>query len=345
MKHFTSAHYRMHRAALLPVLSGNLSLSELALPSDQKHFADFLYRQRLHACWLRLAEQQNLPDGCDELVKALKSYTLISTARELPQQRVLQEVSDLFRSLEIEWFAAKGSQLRKVIYEDAYLRPAIDIDVFVREPDRKRATEALVKHGFVARPLPETLSHELKLTRNKVDVDLHWHLFRPGRAREGLMDWLFEHRQEFNGYPGLDDTASLFVMLVHPAITKYLLSPTSMLIHQVDQARLVARDKVDWELLTAELNRSGTRTAAWCSLYVLEGLGGIKAPGGFEKKIRPPGMQRRYLQAWIEKGWIEKWFAKRWLVAGLFSLALQDSPSDALRAVVKRKRGLNSGTP
>mgnify|MGYP001818985606 FL=1 len=225
MKHFTSAHYRMHREALSPVLSGSLSLPDLDLSFGQKNFAEFLFQQRLHACWLRLIEDQELRGGYEDLVSSLKRFTLVSAAREMPQQRILQEVADLFHAHHIQWFTAKGSQLRQVVYEESHLRPAIDIDVFVRSPDRERATELLVSEGFVAQPLPETLSHELKLTRNQVDIDLHWHLFRPGRARPGLMNWLFEHREEFNGLQGLDDTASLFVMLVHPAITKYLVSP------------------------------------------------------------------------------------------------------------------------
>ena len=67
------------------------------------------------------------------------------------------------------------------------------------------------------------------------------------------MDWFFDHRLDANGFQALDDTASLLVMLIHPAITKYLLSPTSMLIHLVDQSRLIARGNVDWN----ELGRTG----------------------------------------------------------------------------------------
>jgi len=212
-------------------------------------------------------------------------------------------------------------------------RSAIDLDLFVRETDRDRAIELFEQGGFEAHPLAETISHELKLTRHNGDIDLHWHLLRPGRIHPELMNWLFTRRERFGSFQGLDDTASLLVMLVHPAITKYLLSPTSMLIHQVDQARLIERGRIDWKALEDTLAWSGTRTAAWASLYVLRMLAGVGAPDGFEEKLSPGGLRRWYLRQWIDRAWITRWFEKRWLVAGFFSLALQDSAADAVRAV------------
>jgi hypothetical protein len=172
-------------------------------------------------------------------------------------------------------------------------------------------------------------------------MDLHWHLFRPGRARPGLDEWLFEHVEDHAGIPGLDATASLLVMLVHPAITKYLISPTSMLIHAVDQARLIQCGKVDWDELREALLRSGTRTAAWASLYVLQHLYDVEAPDGFAQRIQPGRSHRAYLRLWINRGWISRAFHHRWLVAGTFSLALQDSFGDVLMALCKKGAASN----
>jgi hypothetical protein len=189
--------------------------------------------------------------------------------------------------------------------------------------------ELTERTGFQALIDPDTFSHELTLRKDKVMIDLHWHLFRPGRARPGLDEWLFEHVEKHAGTPGLDATASLLVMLVHPAITKYLLSPTSMLIHQVDQAKLIESGKVEWSGLEQALHGFGIRTAGWASLYVLHKLAGIEAPKGFRKRIQPGALHRQYLQQWIDRAWVTRLFNRRWLVAGLFSLTLQDSASDA----------------
>jgi hypothetical protein len=318
----------------MPVLAGRLPGDGLPmLPIDEREFATFLHRQRLQAAWLELIEQAGEKEELSSLVVHLRNAAKTWALLELPQQRLMAEAHRLLTDAGIEYFFAKGAHLRHVIYENPLERSAIDIDLFVKEADRERAIEAFAKAEFEARPLAETISHELKLTRHNGDIDLHWHLFRPGRTRPGVLDWLFSRRERFGEFQGLDDTASLFVMLVHPAITKYLLSPTSMLIHQVDQARLIERGRVDWDVLERALDRFGARTAAWASLYVLRILGGIRAPNDLEDKLSPGRFHRWYLQQWIDRAWISRWFERRWLVAGFFSLALQDSAFDAIGAL------------
>jgi hypothetical protein len=297
-----------------------------------------LFRQHLQTLWLELLEQHGTSGQYAALVEELAQGARAWAILELPQKRIMAEAHQALSAAGIEYFFAKGSHLRHVLYGNPLLRSAIDVDVFVRQADRDSAIAALVDSGFTARPLAETISHELKLSRHHGDIDLHWDLFRPGRARPGLMGWLFRHRAVFGDYQGLDATANLLVMLVHPAITKYLLSPTSMLIHQVDQARLISSGEVDWDELVAALGWSGMKTAAWCSLYVLRMLGGVEAPDGFEQRVQPGRIHRWYLQQWIDRAWISKWFKRRWLVAGLFSLALQDSLADALRALYLQHR-------
>jgi hypothetical protein len=329
---------------LVPVLAGRLPDQGLpVLPVGEREFADFLHQQRLQAAWLRLTDQAGEKEELSALVIHLREAAKTWAFLELPQQRLMAEAHRLLANAGIDYFFAKGAHLRHVIYENPLERSAIDIDLFVKEADRDRAIEAFAKAEFETRPLAETISHELKLTRHNGDIDLHWHLFRPGRTRPGLMDWLFSRRERFGEFLGLDDTASLFVMLVHPAITKYLLSPTSMLIHQVDQARLIERGQVDWDVLESTLAQSGARTAAWTSLYVLRMLGGISAPNDLEDKLSPGRFHRWYLQQWIERAWISRWFEKRWLVAGFFSLALQDSALDAIAALraLRKNRASN----
>ena len=341
MTRVTSTRYELHRVALLPVLAGQRPDAGLrSLNVDEAEFVAFLHQQRLQAAWLRLIEQAGQTVESSTLLRQLREAAKAWAMRELPQRRLMEEAHRILCAAGIDYFFAKGAHLRHVIYDDPLERSAIDIDLFVKESDRDRAIALFQQAGFETHPLAETISHELKLTRHSGDIDLHWHLLRPGRIRPGLMDWLFSRRARFDAFQGLDDTASLFVMLVHPAITKYLLSPTSMLVHQVDQARLIERGRVDWKELEDVLARSGTRTAAWASLYVLRILADVRAPGDMERKLSPGRVRRWYLRQWIDRAWITRWFDKRWLVAGFFSLVLQDSVSDAvgaLRALPKRR--------
>ena len=334
--------YALHRIALGALLERRLpGRSESGETADVAEFATFLYRQHLQAAWMRLIEQDGASPEHQPLAEHLREAAKAWALLELPQQRLMTEAHRILDTAGIDYFFAKGAHLRHVIYDDPLERSAIDIDLFVKESDRDRAIALFQQASFETHPLAETISHELKLTRHNGDIDLHWQLFRPGRLRPGVMDWLFSRRERFGEFWGLDDTASLFVMLVHPAITKYLLSPTSMLIHQVDQARLIGRGRVDWKELESIFERSGTRTAAWASLYVLRTLAGVQAPENIEETLRPGRIRRGYLRQWIDRAWITRWFERRWLVAGLFSLALQDTASDAVRALrsLRRERG------
>jgi hypothetical protein len=324
----------MHRQALQPLLSEWLpDASDFESASSAGDFGRFLTRHHLQTLWLDLLGAGGNPSRFATLEQTLREGAKMWAALELSQRNVMHQAHSLLETAGIPYFFAKGVHLQQVLYDRPSQRASSDIDIFIRRSDRRVALRGFLQSGFDARPLADTISHELRLRRHNSDVDLHWDLFRPGRANPQIMDWLFGRRERFGEYWGLDATASLLVMLVHPAITKYLLSPASMLIHLVDQVRLMRGGRVDWAELTDGLTRSDTRTAAWSSLYVLRLLTGTEAPQEFERSLRPGRLTRWYLRQWIDRAWITRWFERRRLVAGLFSLALQDSWADRLRAV------------
>jgi len=321
--------------AMLPAI-GRQSGARLTFPAEctSPSFIRFLQQQRLHGIWAQALEGAQLsPDGVlmkAELINAAK----LSAALELPQQQAMREAHDLLENSAVPYFFAKGTHLRSVFYAQPWHRPAHDIDIFVHHSDKDSAIRKFIEFGFKAKPMAKTITHELKLSRYNTDIDLHWHLMRPSRFRGGLEDWLFAHREKFGDYWGLDATASLLVMLVHPAITKYLISPTSMLIHQVDQILLIDSQKIDWEDLVRALIDSRLKTAAWSSVYLLEMLSETSVEPEFERLIRPGTLKRIYLKQWIDKAWISRFFDRRWQVATGFSLALQDTFFDTLRAAL-----------
>lgn len=314
-----------------------LTAAKAADSLSSTEFHQFLIKNRLHTLWLKRMEQGDFADQ-QGIINLLKQYRTSQIAYELAQKSALSLAHHVLNQAEISYFIAKGAHLRETLYSDPWLRPCVDIDLYINESDRNEVIELLTCAGFEPRPLPETISHELKLSKNSSDIDLHWHFLRPGRYHPYLMTWFFSRRQKFGDFWGLDATASLLVMLVHPAITKYVISPTSMLIHQVDQARLINSGQVDWNELENALKISGLKTAAWSSLYFLGSMTGIHAPEGFEEKLAPGKVHAFYLKQWIDRGWITKWFDKRRFVAGFFNLALQDSVQDAVRALRLRSQ-------
>jgi len=332
--------HKHHLVALRTVLENSPDPDAL-IGTVEDDFVEFLYRQGLHTLWLEILTRNSHTSSNNlSLVDKLRQRTQNQVARELPQNVLLAEAHEMLEAAQIGYFVAKGVQLKNTIYREAIHRPSSDIDLFVHSRDRTAAINCLLEAGFTSLPQPETISHELMLSKHNSEIDLHWHLMRPGRYRPGLMDWLFDHRQKFGPYWGLDATASLLVMLAHPAITKYLISPTSMLIHQVDQARLIQSGKVVWAELYDALDRYGLKTAAWSSLYLLRKLADIEAPERLEQHLRPGLLHGAWLRQWIDRAWITRFFEHRWLVSGLFNLALQDSIGDAVGALKQRNKAL-----
>lgn len=328
------AHYHLHQTVLAPVLSGGMDENwTVPCEYDSSMFVRFLVQQHLHGVWSKILNANMISPDLLDMEQTLNELCKQSAAAELLHKRAMQEVHEALTDAGIPYFFAKGAHLRYTLYDQEWHRPAQDIDVFVRPQDRHDAINACQSHGFEAQPLAENLTHEIKLIKYHTSVDLHWHLMRPSRFYHPLDSWLFEHRESFGSYWGLDPTASLLVMLAHPPITKYLISPTSMLIHLVDQHRLITSKTIDWEGLEKALHSSGLKTAAWSSLYLLNLISGINVCERLEHAIRPGKIKSYYLRQWIDRAWISRFFEHRWLVAPGFNLALQDSLYGTLRAV------------
>ena len=336
--------FRLHKVALRPLLH-TLSREETTtlfneLESlDQNEFITFLYRQGLAQMWLPfLLEQETLPAKFDATIKALKQDALQTAATQLMQRKILQDTRTAFEEAGIEYLVFKGAHLRHTIYTDPTHRPVCDIDILVRNEQKFDAVKALVNAGFIAHHLAENISHETSLHKNNVWIDLHWHLMRPGRTRIDLNDYLFEQQQVFGEFVGLTNEASLLVMLIHPAITKYVNGSASSLRHLVDIHRLAQCEDINWERLIDMLNKSGTRTAAWASLTWLQMLTDEKMYEDLTNQLKPGGLKARWLHYWMGKDLNTKLAERRLIIRACFSLVLQDSLKDVFNAMSTLKK-------
>jgi hypothetical protein len=306
---------------------------------DQREFVAFLYRQGLAQMWLSfLLQQETLPASFKETVKELKQDALQTAATQLMQRKILQDTRGAFEEAGIDYLVFKGAHLRDTIYANPTHRPVCDIDILIRDEDKIKAVKALLQAGFSARHEAENISHETSLHKKNVWIDLHWHLMRPGRTRIDLNDYLFEQRKAFGEYEGLNNEASLLVMLIHPAITKYVNGSASSLRHLVDIHRLAQSDDINWERLTVTLNESGTRTAAWASLTWLQMLTDEPMYEDLANQLKPGGLKARWLCYWMGKDLNTKLAERKMIIRTCFSLMLQDNWKDVFNAVSTLKK-------
>ncbi|MCM2290674.1 MAG: nucleotidyltransferase family protein, partial [Sulfuritalea sp.] len=163
------------------------------------------------------------------------------------------------------------------------------------------------------------------------DIDLHWNILRPGRTRVDLTPELLGRRVRVNGFWGLSDDDSTFLMLTHPAFAKYICSP-HMGLGRV-MAFLLWSQKVDvhWPAVLALLERAGLKTAAWAMLTWFVAL----APASLQPRlsqwresVRPGRLRAWYLERWIRHNLPTRLLAHAWLIQFGLTGFLHDRPSD-----------------
>ena len=331
--------FHFHKVALRPLLrpldeKKTTTLFKTIESLELEEFVPFLYRQGLAQLWLEfLLRQDSLPNAFEAIVRSLKQDALNTAANQLMQRVVLQDTRDALLDGGIDYLVFKGAHLRHTLYADSTHRPVCDIDILVRDECKLDAVKALLRAGFSAHHKAENISHETSLVKKKVCIDLHWHLLRPGRTRIDLNDYLFNQRQAFGEFAGLSNEAALLVMLIHPAITKYVNGSASSLIHLVDIHRLAQSNDINWDRLIATLRTSGTRTAAWASLAWLQMLAGEAIYEDLANQLRPGSLQAGWIRYWMGKNLNVKLAERKLIVRCGFSIALQDSLKDSVSAI------------
>ena len=320
-------------------------ITEIVNQQGTERFIEFLNQNGL-ACIFHthLSEQGSQSPELETFKEALRPFSLNAAARYLSQKRTLKKIHESLETAGIKYAIFKGAHVRESAYQQPWLRTTADIDVLVSNKDQSAAIEALKNSGMEYHYNPEVFSHEVTLTNSDTSVDLHWHIMRPGRTRIDMTDHLLENTELTHGYRGMNPTATLFVLLTHPAINKYVCSPDASLIKLVDLSLWMMHPDVDRDQLLALINASGLRTAAWSTLFLLRLLTNERDDKELAEELQPGILQRKYIQFWVSRDLPTRFYKHRFLMRAAFSLSLHDTVADIFRAVKQlRAYRLESG--
>ena len=254
----------------------------------------------------------------------------------LMQTHAISEVSAAFEKKGIVFAFFKGAAVREEAYATPSLRSACDVDVLVAPAARFEAIACLESLGFVQQSEVDPSAHEVTLVRGRVDIDLHWDILRPGRTRRPLVDSLLAERVLGPTLWRLSDTDTVFMMLVHPAITKYVCSPNMGLNRVLDFVLFTRTRPIDWASVQRRLEEAGLQTAAWCTLRWITLLRApdVLIPPDFSNAIAPGSIRKAYLNLWLIYDLPGRLLNRAdWFIRAAFTLPLHDRPSDAWRAL------------
>jgi hypothetical protein len=266
---------------------------------------------------------------------------LLAEAMFLTQERALAEIEELFSSATIDYAVIKGAANRLAYYQTPAVRASFDLDLLVRPSDRVRAAEILASAGYVAIVNRRNIGHELLLSRDAVDVDLHWALLREGRLRHDPTDLFLARRRRVADAWMLSEEDALFMLIVHPAFAKHLAAYGMGLHRVVDVVRCLNAGGFDWQRVRNELGDCGVKAAAWATLRWVELLvpaQSIDGLGDMQADLRPGRLRRTWLNHWLRNNLSERVAARNWLRLLALSPFLHDRPSDAIRGLSGRYR-------
>ena len=331
--------FQMYRLALGPLLQDNQSTSiDKILQNIEligaEQFLHFIRWHGLAPLWCEvLTSHTHHSTMSTYLMDQLHQDKLNAVAMYMLQTRTLEKIHHLFTGAGIPYVAFKGAQVRELVYAEPALRPACDIDVLIKGQARDHAIQVLSQTGMQARINPDNYSHECTFMDGNVAVDLHWHILRPGRIAPGISDELVNAPMKINSFFGLNNTATIFVLLVHPAYTRYVCNPYASLIRIVDMVHLFRRLEFDWDQVIELITRAHARTAAWSTVFWLNHLTGNEPGQEIIKRLTPPRIKRRYLEFWIRNNLPFKLESRKILMHLAFTLVLHDSFNDAVTAI------------
>ena len=339
-------------SVLLPLQPGQCEWERLALlPSDPEansqalvealvrggqDFVELLLHFNLAALWYERASSDPAWSSVPEMQRnRLRAARLGAVARYLAQQLAVAEVDRLFGAAGIPYAVMKGALVRERLPIDPSVREADDIDVLVSPADRQAAARLLVGAGFKMHLDVLNVSHEISLQTASADIDLHWNVLRPGRTRTDLTAELLSRRIRVNGFWGLSDSDSTFIMLVHPAFQKYVCAPHMGLARVLDFLLWSTRADSHWQEVMKLLDRAGVKAAAWATLTWFEALAPQRLHprlGSWRNAIRPGPGRARYLELWLRHNLPSRLIAHPLPIQFGWTAFLHDRPSDALVA-------------
>jgi hypothetical protein len=270
---------------------------------------------------------EQLPARVIELLSARKMWAAVNVIR---QEHVLGEACALLEEIGVGYVVFKGALTRQFLYAKPYLRPSADIDLLVPPGEGPRVARFLEQRGYSLTVQAHSDTHEIWIERLGVGLDLHWSLLRPGRMRQEITQEIIDGRVRRGDLWSPSDMHLTVAMLVHPAITDHV---TGRLISAVDLDLWLRGRQIPWDEVIEILGRIGLRTAAWAMLRLTRDLLETPVRDDVMRALAPSALRQKYLEAWLQHHPARLYWRRPWLVRGAFSLALQDRPSDAARAL------------
>lgn len=273
------------------------------------------------------------------LQQRLTSLHRQQVVHQLMQDAAMRTAGDALSAASIAFVWLKAAAVRAELYPRPGLRPSTDLDLLVSPADRYRAIAALLSVGGTRLASSDASSHEEVVRIGSVDLDIHWDVLAPGRLRQGVTEEILRDRVPNACGARPSNRHMLALALIHPAFAKHVCSRHMGLNRVADTLRMLRAWDFDAQDLQQIATAWGGFTGAKASFYWLSKISNNSRLSqlNIAFKQNANSLIDGYLARQIDRNWPDAWVDRSRFVLGLtFSVWLQDSPADAIRAMFAR---------
>ncbi len=313
--------------------------------AEKKQLFSFITANSLGPLWLDFLGGKSIEDiWSKDWAEKLKNQSKSIMAHYIGQLVTTRNITEILEEHSIPNAIFKGAHTRELVYNTPAARPSVDIDILISDRHKEEVIKLLTNAGFTLQTKLKNLTHEASLINKLSQVDLHWHILRPGRVPKSLTEEFLSNREKHGDYWTLSSEDNLFILLVHPVFTKYVSTTRTGLIRFVDLIYWLNTQPIKWDKIFLLLEKTGLSSAAWITLEYLNVLTGVTPPEGFMKQITPPAMKKWYLDKWIHQDIPSKFSNTPAIPKLLFTLLAHDSPAHVfqfIQTLISDKLGKN----
>jgi hypothetical protein len=251
------------------------------------------------------------------VAEGLRTIALTQITHVARLGAALDRILPALQEANVPTIVLKGPVMSRLVYPDPALRPYSDIDLTVREPDERLASETLVRTGLVEVPHGaevDRLTHAHHVHGGSafhrvfmapgggVMVELHLDPLQMGlRPTREAARW--ERAQPMPELPGalmlsLEDQIIQLSVHVHKHGFNRLiwLKDVDLLVRELG-------DVVDWAVVEASARAEGVAGSVWYTLWLASSLLATPVPGGPMAALAPnPIVRLLYRQVWPPAG-------------------------------------------
>lgn len=219
----------------------------------------------------------------------------------------LSAVLTTLRDQQLSVIVLKGLPFARCVYGDYGVRHTADIDLLARTPDLPRVEEALLASGHIivgnrawALSNHFHLGYSTQRGTGSSQVEVHWHLVRPGSPLTIDIDGLWERAlpipQDFRGSSMLCPEDTLLYLCVHAS---HLHRFDRGLRPLCDVAATLTRyrNEMDFGAVCRRTREWHAEKPVWLTLYLASSLLGAPVPDGLLASLKPDDVPPRLIAA------------------------------------------------